>query len=213
LAQAHSRVAGADDGAVAPRGDVELVHAAAVGDRAAMAAIWSRYARLVRSVLRAALGRDGELDDLTQDVFLRLFRTVAQIRDGAALPAILTRMAVRRAGMALRSRRVRALVTLTPSAQLPEVAVVPPDLDVRRALAVLYRLLDRVKPRQRMAFVLRDILGMDLAEVAAALELSDTAARRALTEGRKRVLRLARHEPHLGPFLAAGSRHSDGGAT
>jgi RNA polymerase sigma-70 factor, ECF subfamily len=138
---------------------------------------------------------------------------VAQIRDGAALPAILTRMAVRRAGMALRSRRVRALVTLTPSAQLPEVAVVPPDLDVRRALAVLYRLLDRVKPRQRMAFVLRDILGMDLAEVAAALELSDTAARRALTEGRKRVLRLARHEPHLGPFLAAGSRHSDGGAT
>jgi RNA polymerase sigma-70 factor, ECF subfamily len=205
LAQAHSRVAGDDGAAVAPRDDVELVHAAAAGDRAAMAAIWSRYARLVRSVLRATLGRDGELDDLTQDVFLRLFRTVAQIRDGAALPAILTRMAVRRAGMALRWRRVRALVTLTPSERLPDVAAVAPDLDVRRALAVLYRLLDRVKPRQRMAFVLRDVLGMDLAEVGAALELSDTAARRALTEGRKRVLRLARHEPHLGPFLATGS--------
>src|SRR3954469_8640026 len=122
-----------------------------------MAAIWSRSARLVRSVLRATLGRDGELDDLTQDVFLRLFRTVPQIRDGAALPAILSPMAVRgggmarrwgggraRAGMALRWRRVRALVTLTPSTQLPDVAAAPPDLDVRRALAVLYRLLDRV---------------------------------------------------------------------
>jgi RNA polymerase sigma-70 factor (ECF subfamily) len=214
LAQAHSRVAGPlGDSAAVPRDDVELVHAAAAGDRAAMAAIWSRYARLVRSVLRATLGRDGELDDLTQDVFLRLFRTVAQIRDGAALPAILTRMAVRRAGMALRWRRVRALVTLTPSERLPDVAAVAPDLDVRRALAVLYRLLDRVKPRQRMAFVLRDVLGMDLAEVAAALELSDTAARRALTEGRKRVLRLARHEPHLGPYLATEPRNSDGGVT
>ena len=83
------------------------------------------------------------------------------------------------------------MVMLTPSTQLPDVAVVPPDPDVRRGLAVLYRLLDRVKPRHRMAFVLRDVLGMEMPEVAAALELSDTAARRALTEGRKRVLRLA----------------------
>jgi RNA polymerase sigma-70 factor (ECF subfamily) len=195
---------GSERAAETPRDDLDLVHAAAAGDATAMAAIWSRHARLVRSVLRATLGRDGELDDLTQDVFLKLFRTVKQIRDGAALPAILTRMAVRQAGMTLRWRRVRALVTLTPSMQLPDVAVGPPDLDVRRGLAVLYRLLDRVKPRHRMAFVLRDVLGMELTDVAAALELSDTAARRALTEGRRRVLRLARHEPHLIPFLSKG---------
>jgi RNA polymerase sigma-70 factor (ECF subfamily) len=214
--RANSSVAGADGGpraAQSQRDDLDLVHAAAAGDPAAMAAIWARYARLVRSVLRATLGRDGELDDLTQDVFLKLFRTVTQLRDGAALPAVLTRMAVRQAGMTLRWRRVRALVMLTPSTQLPDVAVVPPDPDVRRGLAVLYRLLDRVKPRHRMAFVLRDVLGMEMPEVAAALELSDTAARRALTEGRKRVLRLARHEPHLVPFLAKGSHpeNEDGG--
>jgi len=202
--RANSRVEGQGDDEM-PRDDFDLVHAAALGDAAAMAAIWSRYARLVRSVLRATLGRDGELDDLTQEVFLKLFRTVTQLRDGTALPAVLTRMAVRQAGMTLRWRRVRALVTLTPSMQLPDVAVAPPDPDVRRGLAVLYRLLDRVKPRHRMAFVLRDVLGMELAEIAAALELSETAARRALTEGRKRVLRLARHEPHLIPFLAKGA--------
>lgn len=205
MQRASSIVAGPEGATRAERDDLDLVHAAAAGDGAAMAMIWSRHARLVRSVLRATLGRDGELDDLTQDVFLKLFRTVRQIRDGAALPAILTRMAVRQAGMTLRWRRVRALVTLTPWTQLPDVAVVPPDVDVRRGLAVLYRLLDRVKPRHRMAFVLRDVLGMEMTDVAAALELSDTAARRALTEGRKRVLRLARHEPHLVPFLAKGA--------
>ena len=196
--------AGAPADASAQFDDAQLVVAAASGDRPAIAAIWDRYGGLVRGVLRATLGPDDELDDMAQEIFLGLFRTVGQIRDGAALPAILSRMAVRRAGMVLRWRRVRSLVTSTPADDLPDVAVRQPDLDVRRGFAVLYALLDRVKPRHRMAFVLRDVLAMDLPEVANTMSLSESAARRAVTEGRKRVLRLAQREPRLQPFLARG---------
>lgn len=181
--------------------DAELVLEAAGGDRQAIAEIWLRYRSLVRSVLLATLGFDQDIDDLVQEVFLGLFKAVTQVRDGAALPAILSRIAVRRAGMTLRKRRIRAITVLLPWAQLPEVEVPPPDFDDRLALAALYRLLDRVPHRPRFAFLLHHVLGLDLARVASALGVSLSTAKRAIVEGRKQLLELARDEPRLQRFL------------
>jgi RNA polymerase sigma-70 factor, ECF subfamily len=181
--------------------DAELVLNAARGDGQAITEIWLRYRSLVRSVLLATLGFDQDIDDLVQEVFLGLFKTVASVRDGAALPAILSRIAVRRAGMTLRKRRVRAITLLLPWTQLPEVEVWPPDFDARLALVALYQLLDRVQHRPRVAFLLHHVLGLDLAHVASALGISRSTAKRAIAEGRRRVLELAREEPRLHRFL------------
>jgi RNA polymerase sigma-70 factor (ECF subfamily) len=181
--------------------DAELVLEAARGDRQAIAEIWLRYRSLVRSVLLATLGFDQDIDDLVQEVFLGLFKAVSRVRDGAALPAILSRIAVRRAGMTLRRRRVRAITLLLPWTQLPEIMVLPPDFDDRLALAALYRLLDRVQHRPRVAFLLHHVLGLDLTHLASTLGVSLSTAKRAIAEGRKRVLELARDEPRLQRFL------------
>lgn len=186
---------------VAFTSDAELVSKAAAGDRPAIAEIWVRYRNLVRSVLLATLGFDQDIDDLVQEVFLGLFRAVGQVRDGAALPAILSRIAVRRAGMALRKRRVRALTSLLPWTQLPEVEVAPPDFDDRLALTTLYGLLDRVKQRARLAFLLHHVHGMDAGDVADALGVSLATAKRDIADGRKRLIQLARSEPRLRRFL------------
>ena len=66
---------------VQPRGarpalvdDAALARAAAEGQPAAAAAIWDQLSPLVHITLRRILGPDSEVDDLTQEVFLRIFR-------------------------------------------------------------------------------------------------------------------------------------------
>ena len=174
---------------------------AASGDADAIADIWSRHHRLVKSVLLSTLGADQEIDDLVQEVFLELIRAVKQMRDGNALPALLSRIAVRRAGMVLRKRRVRSVILSLPWTDVPDVAVLPPDFDDRLALIALYRLLDRIKTRHRMAVLLHCVQGMDLGQVAGALKISIAGAKRAIGAGRKRLERLAGREPRLLRFL------------
>ena len=182
--------------------DAELVSRAARGDGGALATIWLRHHVLVRSVLLSTLGPDQEIDDLVQEVFLELLRAVKLVRDGMALPAILSRIAVRRAGMALRRRRVRAVVVSLPWMDVPEVAVAPVDIDGRLALATLYRLLDGVKARDRIAFLLHFVQGLDAAAVAESLEVSLSTAKRAIAGGRDKLVRLARRHPRLQRFLS-----------
>lgn len=199
FAETGARVAGRESGA--PQ-DAELVTQAARGDAGALATIWLRHHVLVRSVLLSTLGPDQEIDDLVQEVFVELLRAVKLVRDGVALPAILSRIAVRRAGMALRKRRVRAVVVSLPWMDVPEVPVAPADIDGRLALATLYRLLDRVKPRHRIAFLLHFVQGLDIAQVAETLDISLSTAKRSIAAGRDKLIRLARRQPRLSRFLS-----------
>jgi RNA polymerase sigma-70 factor (ECF subfamily) len=203
----ETRPEASDGGAGETPDDAALVARAATGDSAAIAQIWERHHSLVRSVLYATLGIDQEIEDLTQEVFLEFLRAVKAVRDGTALPAILSRIAVRRAGMALRRRRVRSVILSLPWADVPEIPVAPADLDGRNALVSLYRLLDRIKSRHRLAFLLHNVRGMDVAEVADAMALSVSATKRAIGAGRKMVLLLARRDPRLSEFLSGGGTH------
>jgi RNA polymerase sigma-70 factor (ECF subfamily) len=64
-----------------PRTDAELVARSLAGDREAFAALYDRYARLVRAVALDA-GRDlASVQDITQETFLRVFRRLATLRD------------------------------------------------------------------------------------------------------------------------------------
>lgn len=207
-AAAHLEVADAPRGSDAPRAsDAELVARAALGDSRAIAAIWTRHHALARSVLLSTLGPDQDIEDLVQETFLELFRAVKLVRDGVALPAILSRIAVRRAGMTLRRRRIRSVVLLLPWTDLPEIAVAPPDLDDRFALMTLYRLLDRIKTRHRVALLLHFVQGMDIATVASVMSVSLSSAKRAIAAGRKRLTQLASREPRLSRFVST----SEGG--
>jgi DNA-directed RNA polymerase specialized sigma24 family protein len=52
-----------------------------------------------------------------------------------------------------------------------------------------------------MAFELRYVMDLSPPEVALALGVSEARARRAITEGRRRVLELATCEPSLAPYV------------
>lgn len=60
--------------------DDGLVRAAQQGDRASFGRLYERYARMVHGVLLAKVPA-GEVDDLTQDVFVRALRGLSSLRD------------------------------------------------------------------------------------------------------------------------------------
>lgn len=78
--------------AAGARPEVSLVEAARAGDRAAWGDLYVRYARMVHGILLARVPA-ADADDLTQDVFIRAMKALAQLRDSAAFGGWLASMA------------------------------------------------------------------------------------------------------------------------
>lgn len=182
--------------------DATLARALMAKDQTAPRVAWSRFAPLVRRILRRSLGPQHEVEDIVQDVFLCLFERVHTLRDPVALKAFVIAIAVRTARYELRRARVRRWVGLSRSAELPDLRVVNADTSSQHALIHFYRTLDRINARDRTAFVLRFVEGMEAAEVAAALDVSVPTARRCFTRAWQRVTFFAQRDPFLVDYLS-----------
>ena len=82
-------------------------------------------------------------------------------------------------------------------------AVHEPDVDERDALRSLREVLSRISDREREAFVLRYVEDLTPVEVAEALGIPKGTAKRAISEGRRRVLLRAQKEPALLQYLGS----------
>jgi len=181
--------------------DAVLALALIAKDTAAPRVAWSRFAPLVRRILRRSLGPQHDVEDIVQDVFLCLFERVHTLRDPVALKAFVIAITVRTARYEIRRARVRRWVGLSRTAELPDLRVVNADSSSQHALIHFYRTLERINERDRTAFVLRFIEGMEAAEVAAALDVSVPTARRCFTRAWERVTFFARRDPFLVDYL------------
>jgi RNA polymerase sigma-70 factor (ECF subfamily) len=197
----HLRVVGAPDDAT--REDVALVAAYLRHDPGASAALWERYYPLVRQVLARAIGPRHDVDDLVQEVFMRLFRKLGSLREPAALRAFVLTITARVVKSELRLRWLRRWLRLEGGDEMPEPAGAGADLDAREALARFYGILDRMGPAPRAAFVLRHVEGLELVDVAAALDVSLATVKRWLGRVAPRVLAQAARDPVLAAYLPA----------
>jgi RNA polymerase sigma-70 factor (ECF subfamily) len=185
--------------------DAELVAAIVQGETAALGVIWDRHSPAVRGVLRSSLGVDAELEDLLQDVFIGFLRGAARLRSADSLRGYLIGVAVRLVMGELRRRRVRRWVLLVPNEQLaaaPEPAP-PHDSDAADALRALYRVLDRMSARRRLAFVLRHVQGLEVAEAARLMNISESTLKREARRARQLIVaRAQKSEPKLWAYVA-----------
>ncbi|MEM9490856.1 MAG: sigma-70 family RNA polymerase sigma factor, partial [Myxococcota bacterium] len=124
------------------------------------------------------LGRDHEVDDLVQDVFLAAHRGLRSLRSAGAARAWLATVTVRMARRRLRARRLRAALHLDSMTDYIEVAGPVRSPEVRAQIAHIYRVLDRMPVNQRLAWSLRYIEGESLEHVAQLCECSLATAKR-----------------------------------
>ena len=93
--------------------------------------VFRRYGPYVAAVAHRLLGRDDEVDDTVQEVFLVAVRGLARVRDPLAVKSWLARIAVRVARRRLQVRRFRSYLGMDGPAYLRVVVFL--DGDGRRA--------------------------------------------------------------------------------
>ena len=137
--------------------------------------------RLV-GIASRVLGDHAEAQDIVQQAWLRLHSTDAEIE---SLPAWLTTVTTRLCLDRLRSRTPVPVDDVGPSETLDD----PAD-DVALADTVglaLHVVLDRLSPRERIAFVLHDSFGFEFPTIAALLDTTPAAARKLASRARAKV--------------------------
>jgi RNA polymerase sigma-70 factor, ECF subfamily len=147
--------------------DPRVLAAAAAGDDEAFIAVMRHYDRRLRIVAYHTLGDLQLMDDVLQEVSLRVYRSLAGFRGEASLGTWLCRITYRACCDA--AARARRLVPLPPE-ELPELDDCDPDpadtLAVHEALA---EALSALSPEQRLAVLLVDRDGFDYATTASIL--------------------------------------------
>ncbi len=184
--------------------DAALVRAAWRGDKQAHVAILRKYTALVRSKIGRSVGGQ-DVEDHVQEVFLRLFEHLPQLRDPGALRSFIIGITLRVGGTELRRRRCRWWLTVTPTGELPEP---PPSRDdgsdVREVLARLLAILGRLTPHSSRVFELRFVEEKELTDVAKAMNISLATAKRHLSRASTCFFAMAEREPALADFVRSG---------
>ena len=185
--------------------DAELVQAVAEGDQAALRTVWDRYLPAVHRTLHALLGNDQAIDDLAQEVFLSFYHSAGRILDRGSLRPYLLGAAAKLAIFEIRTRTRRNYWhRLFHRSSASGLGAVGPEVEGRDALRSLRAVLEKIPERERQAFVLRHVHDLSPAEVAEAMGLPQGTTKRAISEGRRRVLLRAQKEPALAEYLRTG---------
>jgi RNA polymerase sigma-70 factor (ECF subfamily) len=137
-----------------------------------------------------------------------VFRSLHSFRGDSSIRTWIDRCAVRVA-YAHFKRKARSPV-LEPVQDMGSEAPSPEDRTSRReALRRLYAELDRLEPRQRLAFTLFAIDGRSLREIANIMDSTLTTAKLRTWRARRALVNRAQKDPLLSEFLADKSRHEE----
>ena len=183
-------------------GDTTLSDALRAGDGHAVARLFDLYGEHVERVLIRTIGRDTEMDDMVQDVFLGAYRSGPNYQgNDEQLKAWISRIAVFTARGYLRKRKRRWWLRSSDPGEMPEQTSNEPSPHTSEVLRRTYAALDTMDPDLRIPFSLRELESMELAEIAKACDCSVSTVKRRLARARKAFDRLAKKDPILREWL------------
>jgi len=163
-----------------------LIEAAKAGDLAAFEHLMRRHERLVLMTAYRLLGSLPDAQDVSQEVFLRLYRNLGKVESTGSLSAWLYRVTSNACHDARRRKRPESPVEfaedLRDTVADPHQAAA--EAERRRVLSMSLR---RLPPKERDALVLRDLEGLSTEEVARALGTSTATVRSQVSKARVKV--------------------------
>jgi RNA polymerase sigma-70 factor (ECF subfamily) len=175
--------------------DTALVQRCALGDEAACAELVEEHQRMVYQLALHLLGDPQEALDLSQDVFLRVFRSLSQFRGQSALRTWIYRIVVTQARNRQRwwrRRRWQSQVSLdehiaSKGEFIATMQGTAPDrvLSQKELAHRLWAALDGLPFDQRTAIVLREIDGFSYEEIAFSLGVAVGTVKSRLARARE----------------------------
>ncbi len=169
--------------------DIELCKLAADGSLAAFEIIYQRYHRRTYSLALRMTQSQTEAEDLTQEVFIQLFRKIGSFRGDSAFSTWLHRMTVNQVLMHFRKRSVKNEKT-SEDGEIPEQAVPgsinPGKMQVIDKIA-LKNAIAELPTGYKKVFVLHDIEGFEHEEVARMMGISVGTSKSQLHKARLKL--------------------------
>jgi RNA polymerase sigma-70 factor (ECF subfamily) len=169
--------------------DIELCRLASAGNLAAFELIYGRYHRRTYSLCLRMTGSQTEAEDLTQEVFIQLFRKIGSFRGDSAFSTWLHRLTVNQVLMHFRRRSVKNERT-SEDGEMPEQTVRgtanPSKMQVIDRIA-LKNAVAQLPNGYRNVFLLHDVEGFEHEEVARMMGISVGTSKSQLHKARLKL--------------------------
>jgi RNA polymerase sigma-70 factor, ECF subfamily len=151
--------------------------------------LFKEHATYVARLAFRLLGRDEEVDDIVQDVFITLFRNLDKIRQSESLRAWLGTTTVRTVRRRLRLRRIGFLLRRKDQVDPLEVEGSGASGEDRAALRNIHIALEKVSVNSRIAWVFRYIEQESIDDIARLCGCSRSTAKRRIADAHRVVRR------------------------
>lgn len=184
--------------------DLRLVERCLSGDETAWEQMVRMHTRRVYALCYRFTGKDSEAQDLTQEVFLRVFRTLKTFRAGEGSFVVWLTRVTRNLLIDhyRRSRMDRATDSIEEQLPMLEEKGTSESrtegmLAGREASELLQGALGKLSPELRETVILRDIEDLEYREIADVLKVPEGTVKSRLNRGRAELARILRRQKVL----------------
>ena len=169
----------------ARREERTMLDRCALGDERAIRWVLNKYRDRVVRLAAHVLHNPREAEDIAQEAFVKAFRQIGQFRGESGFYAWLYRIVV---NLCLDRMRRKSATSETPldETTAPWIGAVTPDMEKR---IIVEGVLDSLTPPMRAALVLREVEGLEYAEIAEVLGIPVGTVRSRLNTAREQFRR------------------------
>jgi RNA polymerase sigma-70 factor, ECF subfamily len=169
-----------------PQPDPGVLRKAQKGDERAFSIILRTYEQPVFNYVLRLTGDRALAEDLTQEVFLRVFQGLPGFSLRSRFTTWLFQVTKNRVLDELRAieRRPRALVALE---DIPPLEVVDAPVERTETIQAVWRAVEDLNPDLKMALLLRDVVGLSYTEIAETLEVTLATVKWRIYKAREEV--------------------------
>jgi RNA polymerase sigma-70 factor, ECF subfamily len=168
------------------------------GDRGAFRLLFVQHRTDVARLVFRMMGPRAEIEDILQEVFVQVFRSIADFRGDSKFSTWLHRLTVNVVLMHRRAARSRPNLSDEIPAELPSLAAHPEEEVIRRErIKAFYAVLDRLSEKKRTVFILHEIQGLNPTQIALLVGAPVLTVRTRLFYARRDMIQLLRADPTL----------------
>lgn len=189
----------------------EMVARCQKGDGAAFRQLFARHRAEVARLVFRMIGPRAELEDIIQEVFLQVHRSLKDFRGQSKFTTWLHRVTVNVVLMHKRAARSRPQLVHPQGDETRADARLAPDEDAARLerMRAFRRLIERLAEKKRTVFLLHELEGLSPTEISKIVDAPVLTVRTRLFYARRELAEMLNDEPCLAGFAAAFEKSGD----
>jgi RNA polymerase sigma-70 factor (ECF subfamily) len=180
--------------------EFELVRSSQNGDEKSFEQLVKRYEHRIAGFVNGVLGRNTDVEDITQEIFVRVFKSLNGFKFDSPFSTWLHRIAINICIDEIRKRKVRKLISF--DFLFTEHELEPPSTSVKEGIdfvldkeekRVIIKAIAKLDPIYRIVILLREYEDLSYNEIAEMLRIKPQAVKTRLYRARQQLMDLLKH--------------------